>query len=169
MAFTEQRCLFDKCGFLRTQYCRHKRINIFLYWIADDVYWSAVSFTIPLMTITGMWIACGEGRGSGSAAITGRRRIHPVVVRTLTGRAQHWQWISTLSFGNSYTPWRGNASRIGTVMAEHMNCCHTSPSLFPKVPPPSWRACCSPASWFWCWWTACRTSYSWYCSSASLT
>ena len=23
--FSEQRCLFDKCGFLLTQYCGHKR------------------------------------------------------------------------------------------------------------------------------------------------
>ena len=37
-ACTEQRCLFDKCGFLRTQYCGHKRIKIVLYWIAGGVY-----------------------------------------------------------------------------------------------------------------------------------
>ena len=53
VAFTEQRCPFDKCGFLRTQYCGHKRIKIVFYWIAGVVYWSAVSFTNPLVTITG--------------------------------------------------------------------------------------------------------------------
>ena len=43
---------FDKCGFLRTQYCGHKRIKIIFYWIADGVYWSAVLFTNPPVTIT---------------------------------------------------------------------------------------------------------------------
>ena len=55
VAFTEQqRCLFDKCCFLLTQYCGHKRIRIFFYWIAGGVYWSAVTFTNPLVTITGL-------------------------------------------------------------------------------------------------------------------
>ena len=52
--FTEQRCLFDKCSFLRTQYCGNKRIKtVVFFWIAGGVYWSAVSFTNPLVTITG--------------------------------------------------------------------------------------------------------------------
>ena len=50
--FTEQRCLIDKC-FLRTQYCGNKWIKIVFYWIAAGVYWSAVSFTNPLVIITG--------------------------------------------------------------------------------------------------------------------
>ena len=52
VAFTEQRCLFDKCGFLLTQYCGHKRTKIVFYWIAGGVYWSAVAFTNPLVSIT---------------------------------------------------------------------------------------------------------------------
>ena len=35
------------------QYCGHKRIKTAFYWIAGGVYWSAVSFTNPLVTITG--------------------------------------------------------------------------------------------------------------------
>ena len=35
------------------QYCAHKWIKIVFYWIAGGVYWSAVSFTNPPVTITG--------------------------------------------------------------------------------------------------------------------
>jgi hypothetical protein len=52
VAFTEQLCLFDKCGFLLTQYSRHKWTEIVFYWIAGGVYWSAAAFTNPLVTIT---------------------------------------------------------------------------------------------------------------------
>ena len=52
VAFTEQRCLFDKCGFLLTQYCGHKRTKIVFYRIAGGVYWSAVALTNSLVTIT---------------------------------------------------------------------------------------------------------------------
>ena len=60
VAFTEHRCLFDKCGFLLTQYCEHKRTKSVFYWIAGGVYlsssgnnsWSVVLFSNPLVTIT---------------------------------------------------------------------------------------------------------------------
>ena len=38
---------------MRTEYCGHKWIKIVFYWIAGGNYWSAVSLTNPLVTITG--------------------------------------------------------------------------------------------------------------------
>ena len=53
VAFNEQLCLFNKCGFLLTQYCGHKRTKGVFYWSrGGGNYWSAESFTNPLVTIT---------------------------------------------------------------------------------------------------------------------
>ena len=45
---------FDKGGFMLIQYCGHKRTRIVFYWSAGGVYWSAVAFKYPLVTITGL-------------------------------------------------------------------------------------------------------------------